>query len=660
MPLGKPLANTPLERQIRHTDLGEASQNASGPVAQAVQGGSQVEANSHATLPTIRLGDTYHEQASTKRPTDLISDSSDEEPTEPCLAFDKDEDLLSDSDIESMASDSYCTIPDEIREAERNSEGQGKVAASYYATDRRFRGFLNSLCRETDTEEAEQHTREGLPYAVETAQSLRLNRPLTDNPLQLYAFAFVIQIWQLACLRLQHGVNPSDDRLDTLSSLMGTYFLSAYTILRPHCQIPLMELNIVVECWEERLKELDNGNAWLERGWATDIVGVDHDPTPSQNNTSAGYIRSLKDLGTIGLAMKVIEVEKTNQKGEETQLREMARLDRTETLSKLGMMLVSMAPPLLRAIIQGQLPRKAKLPSSEVSHALDKIREADPGQPGIYMNSLVDAMGLSPSPAQWSKACNHMLMYVQRDMEHNDMAANIDQQIYPNPLWPRDLAGKGLRRYMDWRTYIEKGSHELNGSRRQWVKFFVAELEGRCAGQIKHGPLSVGICNIGFSNNIDKRLWQHRHHESSNYLMNLTEAIFEFLYPQMFYIQQYVIYNCFQPVQTWMAGIVFTQLAQGYVEGGGGFSHEPAGRSNGSSFQALTEEQWEILEHEAQSDIDPRMREEDVAMAQRISRGKAKQEAQLRLAQARIELVRLDTRRLKIEAEMIQMGRRNN
>ena len=45
-----------------------------------------------------------------------------------------------------------------------------------------------------------------------------------------------------------------------------------------------------------------------------------------------------------------------------------------------------------------------------------------------------------------------------------------------------------------------------------------------------------------------------------------------------------------------MGEIVFTKLAQGYVTGGGGFSHEPAGRSNTSSFQVLTVKEWQAFE----------------------------------------------------------------
>ncbi|KAL2042782.1 hypothetical protein N7G274_004541, partial [Stereocaulon virgatum] len=61
----------------------------------------------------------------------------------------------------------------------------------------------------------------------------------------------------------------------------------------------------------------------------------------------------------------------------------------------------------------------------------------------------------------------------------------------------------------------------------------------------------------------------------SNYLMNLAEAVFGCQYLGLFTLQQHVISRCWRPLQTWMGDIVFPQLAQGYVDGGGGLIHEP-------------------------------------------------------------------------------------
>ena len=66
--------------------------------------------------------------------------------------------------------------------------------------------------------------------------------------------------------------------------------------------------------------------------------------------------------------------------------------------------------------------------------------------------------------------------------------------------------------------------------------------------------------------------------------MNLAEAVFEYVFTEMFRLQQMIILGCFRPLQDWHAEIVFTQLAQGYTKGVRGFSHYAAGFSNNSAW----------------------------------------------------------------------------
>ena len=60
--------------------------------------------------------------------------------------------------------------------------------------------------------------------------------------------------------------------------------------------------------------------------------------------------------------------------------------------------------------------------------------------------------------------------------------------------------------------------------------------------------------------------------------MNLSEAMFQHLYPESFWLQQLVIFTCQKSSHPWFGETIFTQLAQGYTEEAGGFSHCPAGR----------------------------------------------------------------------------------
>lgn len=51
-----------------------------------------------------------------------------------------------------------------------------------------------------------------------------------------------------------------------------------------------------------------------------------------------------------------------------------------------------------------------------------------------------------------------------------------------------------------------------------------------------------------------------------------------------------------------MSEIVITQLAQGYFDGGAGFSHEPAGRSNTSSNNKIPAKMWAFFEEQIYTD----------------------------------------------------------
>ena len=220
---------------------------------------------------------------------------------------------------------------------------------------------------------------------------------------------------------------------------------------------------------------------------------------------------------------KKIDEETEDQDAEKTQLQTMVHLSEDssrEARRQILYILLTMDPILLRAVIEGQLPRKSIIPCSQVSEILVKLNSGRFIQPGIYMNTICDRMGMSPTPAQWSRVCELMLDYVQCGMEHNDVAEEIDHTIHPKLIWPRNLAHRGLRRYMEWRSYTEKGSSDVDRHHRQMVRYFVGQLQTRMSGQPTHAPMDVPVVELGFSNDPVERLRQHRHHQSSNYLMN--------------------------------------------------------------------------------------------------------------------------------------------
>ena len=426
---------------------------------------------------------------------------------------------------------------------------------------------------------------------------------------------------------MQHGILPEVETEVSLCLSLTAYFLSAHSIVQSYCTVSSDELRYAVQYWEDRLRLKGQGNRWMEERWVDTVPQLDHDIMIHRNETADRYLEALERLGKEGLAISIIEQEK---KGDCTQLRTMTQqapdvVKRVRV--QIASMLYSMDTSLLKAMIQGQLPRLAEIRSGSVHRAVEDLNDKERIQPGTYMNCICDYVGLSPTPEQWQRVCEQMLKYVQKDGQYNDLAQQIDQQLHPKPEWPKDLAYKGLRRYTEWRSYLEKGNHTPDSVHRRWVKYFVDQLQERMKGHPIHAPLNVPVVEIGFSNDPRKRLRQHRHHESSNYLMNLAEAVFDMEYPGSFHLQQNIVFACYRPIHTWLSEIIVTQLAQGYVEGGAGFSHEPAGRSNTSSHKTVPAKVW--VQFEAQIYMDGRMEKEVKANKQRLhARQQAKAQAE--------------------------------
>ena len=537
------------------------------------------------------------------------------------------DDDMSDSDDSLIDTPVHDQVPRAVQKAERNTTQPSSGLHVVPEVHRRYKDFTLLLCKETATEDAYQHLLEGLPIAIGTAKSIRLDEDTVgDDELDQYALALVIHMWQIVCIRMQHGIYPPEEMEVSLCLRWAAYFLSAHAIVESCHQVSREELRFAVQYWEDRLRSMGGGNRWMEDQWANDIPHIDPDTVIHRNKTADRYLEALERYGKEGVTISIIEEEK---KGDCTQLRTMTQQlpdGAKNARRQISSMLYSMDTSLLKAMIQGQLPRLAEIESGTVYQALKKLHQTVYLQPGTYMNCICDAAGLSPSPVQWRRVSEQMLKYVQYGDEHNDLAEQIDQQLHPKPEWPEHLAHKGLRRYTEWRSHTENGSNMPDRIHRRWVRYFVDQLKQRMDGQPIHAPLSVPVVEVGFSNDPRKRLRQHRHHESSNYLMNLAEAVFAMEYPGSFRLQQLIVFACYRSIQTWLSEIVVTQLAQGYVDGGAGFSHEPAGRSNTSSNKKVPTKIWAFFEEQIYAD--GRFQKELDANSQQLqARAQAKEQA---------------------------------
>ncbi len=617
-------------------------------------------------LPRLGIDDVRTQQVGfIERPSP--GNSSDEENTsQPDDAIWAEDDIDAETDEKSEAGFSYSdmpdnqTIPDAIRDAERVADGLPSGQMRSYMVGRRYADFLNNLCIVSATEAAEEHTRTGLPYSMETASSISLDDDTeVSSPLDVYAFALVIHVWQLVCLRLHNGEYPRDDV--SLSSQWSSYFLSAHALVEGHqCEISISDLKFATQYWEERLQEKGRGTSWLKARWAKDIEQADQDQSYSRNATSDRYLQTLDQYGVTPLTKVILEDSVNALPAERTQLATMAESAEglREACRQIVMMLHSMSTALLRAIIQGQVPRLAAWKSGEVFDALWILNEGEEFEkPGIYLQSICDEAGFSPSAAQWLEVMDLMIVYIGNDKASEELAIEVDQTLHPESRWSDTLATKGLRRYMDRRSYLDKGRNEPDKHRRKMVRYFIDQLRFRLQNKTLHVPMKVPVVEIGFSSRPSQRLIQHRHHESSNYLMNLADALFEYRYPGMFRLLQRIIYKCFRPVQAWMAEIVFTQLAQGYVDGGGGFRHEPAGRFNGSSFDTLTPGDWESLEEEvyASGKFLQALQDEDAAVKKRLADVTAERDNIRKRREAQAAIIRDQTRLMNLESKALEI-----
>ena len=174
------------------------------------------------------------------------------------------EDTLTDSDVSSVASEDEYNVPDVIREAEQDAENhqqQNPNAGRPIQLSRRYKVFLKALCMETTTEAADQHTHNGLPYAIRAAKSFGLGQDMRDNePFDKYAFALIVHVWQVVCLRLLQGVDPTESPSESLITYTGAYFLSAHALVTARCAMAISELKFAVKYWEDRLRQQGGNN----------------------------------------------------------------------------------------------------------------------------------------------------------------------------------------------------------------------------------------------------------------------------------------------------------------------------------------------------------------------------------------------------------------
>ncbi|KAL8690665.1 MAG: hypothetical protein Q9218_003940 [Villophora microphyllina] len=452
--------------------------------------------------------------------------------------------------------------------------------------------FLRLLCDGTGTAAFEQDCLDGLPQVLYRVCSLDLTVSYKDDiPLKAFAYAVVIYVWLLVCKRRLQRTMPTKGEYMHLR--WSAYSLSACDILTDFMgDVDQHLLDLALRHYEDRSFEVKKQGFWTRNHWLLNVVMEDPDRPCKVNDEAATYLDILRERGIEGLTEFLIH--------QEVQLQSSAMRELPDTVSFRWIiaMMASIDPDLLRAIIEGQVPRKAQIPNTAVSNRLgDMMRNRDP-PPSVYLNAICDDEGFSPTPLQWRTVCRLLQLYVSESAEADDLAAEVDQVIYPLQRWPKPKHGRKrkLRRYTELVSTSDEDHAEPCRQRRLMVWNFSVEMLKIVDHEISQGrghvPLVAPVKEIGISNSPIERLRDHRRHRRSNYIMNLTEATFRHQFDDHFGLKQYIIYNCWREDQSWASEILLTRLAQGYITNAGGFSHYGAGHSNGGPWRGRSAQDW--------------------------------------------------------------------
>ena len=343
-----------------------------------------------------------------------------------------------------------------------------------------YSNLLSSIGFFTGTEGACPHVSNGLPYAVSKAPSLTLDRMYDANHnFVRYASSLVVYLRLVVCLWLQYDQSPEER---SVSSRMAAYFLAAHSVVTSVLKVTGQELNFATQYCEERIAIQGQGDTWLkDDDWYQDIPILQGQPRPN-GLLAEEYLRVLEVEGKTGLVKAIMDQENDGLK---TSLRYAVEdpSSRMNHQREILIMLASMDIHLLKAIIQGQVSCKAETPSDPVWTSLELINDPKVVQPSIYMNTIWNRMGVSPTPEQWDEICDFMHMCVDRGDKHNAFAAQIDQLVYATDKWPLKKAERGLRRYTDWKPSSKNANPSPCQERRRMVRHFVSEMKSRIKGR---------------------------------------------------------------------------------------------------------------------------------------------------------------------------------
>lgn len=265
-------------------------------------------------------------------------------------------------------------------------------------------------------------------------------------------------------------------------------------------------------------------------------------------------------------------------------------IDMTDRISPMRecALILSSAPSILSAAVDGNLMSRL-LTETSLQGEYAAIQERAHSQPSIYIHLLGNDQGTPPTPRQYLLVRDMVLDYLSQDSP-SAHAYHIDN--ITSPVITQYASSLGHRKYLHITT--------RSPTRVATLHRFCTGIQRRCASvapSLLDTPFLHPPGECGYSKNSHVRLAQHRSHKSSNYILNLVEDIFTYLYrtgvlPQHFTMHQFIIYLIFRPRQAAIAEIFCSGLLQVWVDEGGGFNAYPAGRSVATAAR-LSMHEWQ-------------------------------------------------------------------
>jgi hypothetical protein len=234
-------------------------------------------------------------------------------------------------------------------------------------------------------------------------------------------------------------------------------------------------------------------------------------------------------------------------------------------------MLASFDTKILKHLIMGDLPRAARQ-DPELTQTLSKVTNVgkDVRCPCIYIQYIVNSQGFSPTP----KTIFEILDAVEKYTVGFEDPSNTESFEFPKNIEGRTMQTVfGIQgRPTGDRKYVNSKTHQAN------ITAWLAATRARLNGCPAEEPLARPLCEIGYARKLGEGLEQHSKHSSSNYVMNLTEAVCKTMFKQ-YTMAQYVLFHLCNPVHAMIGEVICTRVSLGYISHGGGFSHHPAGES---------------------------------------------------------------------------------